>query len=65
MGSEPKYLPTRDFWDLMCDPAFVRTSKITGYLRGQMYWCLYAPEDVVGFIEERLAEARAPLKIRA
>jgi hypothetical protein len=52
---------TSEFWDLMCDPRAIRTSRLAIRLAGKDYVTLEAPEDVSGFIECKINSAISAL----
>jgi hypothetical protein len=48
-----------EFWTLMCDPRFVRVSPLCGRIGADVYITLEAPEDIPGFIDQRIAGIKA------
>jgi len=47
-------LTTDEFWKAMCSPKFVRLSLLSGAIEGVTYTCELAPEQVPGFLEQKI-----------
>lgn len=62
--SEQILVTTEEFWMLMCKPGFVRESAHMGRCDAMKYTVLCAPEDVDGFIQDKIAETINALTFR-
>lgn len=51
-----KVVSLPDFWDLMCDPKFIRTDRYHGRIMNVTYYCPIPPESVEGFINSKIIE---------
>lgn len=53
---------TLHFWELMCDPRFQRTSLHCGKIADRWITCGVAPEEVDGFILDRIHDIYISLR---
>lgn len=56
-----EFVSAKRFWDLMCNPAFIRDGRLAGRLGHMIYITFEAPEDIPGFLDARLAEIKRVL----
>jgi len=47
----PIWVDAKQFWEIMCKPAFWRTSLLSGVIGDQIYMTLEAPEHIMTFRE--------------
>jgi len=50
----PMFCSPDGFWLRMCSPGFIRTSLHTGRDGVLRFWCETAPEEIPGFVAERM-----------
>ena len=61
-SNEIKFVNTDEFWELMCNSGFYRLSINQGALHGVIYYTDSPPENVKGFLQNKIEVINECLK---